>query len=140
MAAAIPMVPQPKTTAKMTITVHALNVTVDALPQTISRYSSYDGALLNQCQVNAVTFEKNYYSYNNMFSLYIIVSGTKTMATTIANQGCAIGYKLYNSQNVVVKSGLFYSDRVSNGESFTTKSIISASLPEGSYHLVLENV
>ncbi len=62
------------------------------------------------------------------------------MTTTIANQMCRIGYKLYNAQNVVVKSGIFYSDNVAAGESFTTRNIISASLPEGSYHLVLENM
>ncbi len=129
-----------KTTAKMTITVHALNVTIDALPQTISSYNSYDGSLSNQCQVNAITFEKNYYAYGNTFSLYMTISGTKTMTTTIANQMCKIGYKLYNAQNVVVKSGIFYSDNVAAGESFKTRSIISASLPEGSYHLVLENI
>ncbi|HAN57358.1 MAG TPA: hypothetical protein DCQ45_00045 [Erysipelotrichaceae bacterium] len=128
-----------KKKAKMTITVHELTVTANALPVTISNYNSFDQSLINQCQITNVSFEKTYYDYDNSFSLYMVLTGTKTFATEIASKPCKVGWKLYDQNNVVVKSGLFYTDSVNNGETFTTKQIITAKLSEGQYHLVLED-
>lgn len=128
---------------QLTVNVHALTITFSQLPKTILDYD-YSGHIENSCEINNLSIEySGYYdsSAKAFSSVKLNYVGKKTWNTSIANTRCEIGYKLYNSNNVVVDSGTIYTTSIANGESFSGYTYLDASLPdEDTYRLELLNV
>lgn len=127
---------------QLTVNVHALTITFPQLPKTILVYDSR-GLVKNSCEINNLSIEYGGYdlSAKAFFSMKLNYVGKKTWNTSIANTSCEFGFKLYNSNNVVVDSGTIYTTSIANGESFSGYTYFDASLPdEDTYRLELLNV
>ena len=124
--------------ATCNVTVKDINISLPTLPQSVNYYS---GTIIkNTCKVTDITLEKSYYSYDDHFSVKIHFSGEKTYDTSPSiSSACKIGYKIYDTQNNVVKSGVFTSEAVAVGETFKGYTYVS-SLAEGDYRLELLGV
>ena len=115
-----------------------------SLPQEVKRYS-YNGSLQSSVSVTKIVPTFEYYD-NNKIILTVKFSGTKTYDYQGSNQSspCYIGWKLYDPDGNVFRSGTFSSSNVATGESFANKEedlIYNFEAAEpGAYKLVLLDV
>lgn len=112
------------------------------LPSEFGYYSS-SGTCYTKCRINSVGNFKLKYSYNPDELWYTVrVSGTSTYNYQGAHQSSrmAVGWKLYSSNNVVVKSGTVYSESVAVGESFDEEINLYYLNAGETYRLVFSNV
>lgn len=119
-----------------------MNITLPKTPITIHDYRS-NGSIETSCKVTSVK-----YKINSVFSsgVYVTIywSGEQTYNYEGDNisKSCVIGYKLYDSQGYVVKSGTDYSTAVQKGEKFKDADffIYDPLDPNESYTLEFVNV
>ena len=124
----------------ISIRVHDVKISIPSLPKEINCYN-YRDVLQSSCNITSITFEKNYYKYDNHFSVKIYFQGKKTYdSTPNVSSSCKVGYKLYDSEGYVVESGTYHSDSVVPGELFKGYTYLSNDLKEGSYRIELLNV
>ena len=129
---------------KITATLNKCSLELPSLPQEIKDYA-YTSSVQSKISITNIvpTFE---YQKNGKISLTIKISGTKTYDRQGNNQSspCCIGWKLYDSDGNVFKSGTFYSSDLATGESFANKNedlIYNFEAAEpGAYKLVLLDV
>lgn len=112
------------------------------LPTTGGTYWCYT---TSQCQLAAISITKHYYSnWSNDDDVTVSLTAKSTFHKNGNNYSTTpvIGYKLYDSNNVVVKSGSFYFKNVSVGESSTiTQTFYDLTPPPGkTYKLVLLDI
>lgn len=125
--------------ATCTIIVHDVIITTPVLPQSVSSYD-YRGRTETRASIKEISFEKSR-NYNGTFSVKVYFTGEMTYSkSAYVSRSCEVGYKLYDSSNIVVASGVFYSDKVLTGEMFKGYTYISSNLEEGEYRLVLLDV
>ena len=132
---------------KVTETLAKCSLELPNLPQEVKRYG-YNNSLQSSVSVTKIVPTFEYYGYNdkNEITLTVKFSGTKTYDYQGSNQSsrCYIGWKLYDPDGNVFRSGTFSSSNVAMGESFANKEEtlihnFEAAEP-GAYKLVLLDV
>ena len=117
------------------------NIQLPATPQTITYYG-YSNKRWYSCNITSITIEKvDYRSYSNEINYRVYLTGESTYNYQGNNQSSEmrIGYKLYDSDGIVVDSGTAYTELVAVGEKF--KEYISFYLTPGkTYKLILSDV
>lgn len=114
------------------------------LPKTVSYYG-YAGKTYSKVEVTNITYQFEYYGDGNVI-LTAKFSGKKTYDYRGAGQSspCYIGWKLYDPDGNVFRTGTFYSPNVAEGERFANQEAdliynFEASKP-GKYRLEILNV
>ncbi len=117
---------------------------IPSLPKTV-KYYNYSGKTHSIVSVSNITYEFEYYD-DNKVTLIARFSGTKTYDYRGSGQSdqCRIGWKLYDPEGNVFRTGTFTSPSVSMNESFANQEEdliynFEASKP-GKYKLVLLDV
>ena len=112
------------------------------LPKSISYYSG--SRLTSMCTVTEFEYTYEYYSYSKTCSVKLYFKGKKTYDSNGSGQSASakIGWKLYDSEGIVVEDGTYFSSSVNVGESFGGKSNYgyASDLAPGKYYLELVNV
>lgn len=115
------------------------------LPKTICLdwgATNADGIPDSSCIVTDISYKFSY-TGKDKIALAVYFSGTNTSVEgDIGGDTCMIGWKLYNSDNAVVKSGTFYSPKILVNESFAAQCemvIASGGTPDN-YRLELVDV
>ncbi len=129
----------------VTETLAKCSLALPALPKSLSYYGYSSDKLYTTVNVTNITYK---FDCNNdgEISLKLYFSGTKTYDHKGAGQSDSskIGWKLYNHNNNVVKSGTFYSPNVAEGESFANQEdnafYSSDNISAGAYRLEINNV
>lgn len=111
-------------------TVDAFSIETPSLPQEVSCYN-YKGYLNIRFNITDIEVKKEYYSY------YIYVTGVMTECNTTATN--SFDYKIYNENNVVVKTGQFFVKNINKGETFLVYDVFSE-LPAGKYRLKIDSI
>ena len=125
-------------TAQCNVNVHDLEISLPTLPATFS--NSLDGTLRNKFIIQNVSIEKTYYSFNsNEFDLKLNYTGENIYSNNGSSRMLELDYKLFDENNVVVKSGEIITDSVFQGNKFSGSVTIDL-LKEGSYRLVFYDV
>ena len=122
------------------VVVHDVTVSTPSLPITINTYD-YDDNLQSACSITGISFESTYFKYDDDLSVKMWIQGKKTydQEPSISSE-CEVGYKLYDSNGIVIESGTFYSDSVLPGEKFRGYTYLGTDMKEGTYRLVLMDV
>ena len=125
-------------------TLSKCSLELPALPQAVSYYS-YGNKLHSSVEVTAISYEFEYYR-DGKVTLTAKFSGTKTYDYRGPGQSddVKIGWKLYDPNGNVFRTGTFNSPNIAEGESFTSKEDdliynFEATDP-GKFKLVLSNV
>lgn len=115
-------------------------ITVPYLPETYSYYS-YDNKVYTSCRISKITCTVDHITDEGVWYTFTFY-GTSTYNYQGNGQSSAmkVGWKLYDSNNTVVKSGTMYSESVAVGESFAAEENIYYLKPGGKYHLDLLDV
>lgn len=120
-----------------------MNITLPKTPVTIHEFR-YNGSIDTTCKVTSVRWEIHRYDPSSQeASIVFYWSGEQTYNYKGDNisRSCYIGYKLYDSQGYVVKSGTLLSTAVQKGEKFKDASFYIYDLdPNESYTLEFVNV
>ncbi len=126
--------------ASCTITVKDIDVVLPDLPKFIDEKKS-DVAIRSTCLITDINLKKEYMSYSDQYILTLVFNGIKTYSDQGDNisSPCVIGYKLYDSDDVVVSSGTVYTTSVAVDDKFREEKII-LDLSEGEYRLELLDV
>ncbi len=107
---------------------------IPALPQLLHDYS-YDDSIRRSYEITGLTytFEK---SYGDEVKLTMYFSGLKTYDYQGAGQSstCSVGWKLYDANGNVYKTGTFYSPALAMGETFANQTDYTYVTP-GAYRL-----
>ena len=116
------------------------SLTLPVLPKTLS-YSSSSGKVYSKVNITGMTyeFEEN---YNGTVTLNLYFTGQKTYDYKGENNSstCKIGWKLYDAEGFVVKSGTAYTTALETDEKFKNCEESIYGLEPGSYTLKLINV
>ena len=129
------------TTLTVNVVPPALEISTPTMPASYSYHNPSTLLLYSECRIDKVEFEKHYYSYDNSYRVTLCLIGEKTYDyKPTTSSDCKVGYKLYDANGYVVKSGTFYSDSVTVGEKFKGSTIIASDLSPGKYRLELLNV
>lgn len=113
-----------------------VTITLPEIPQTINYYN-YSGTLASSCNITDISYEFN----GSLF--YIYFTGEKTYDKDGENHNdyCYIGYKLYDSEGYVIKSGNVMTDQMTVGEKFKNVKLYFSEAERGqTYRLELLNV
>lgn len=112
------------------VMVKDISIEFPKLPLTYSNYSTR-GKLQSACLIESLTIvRKNYYSYNDYFDIRVQVTGT--MINTNSKRSCSMAWKLYDDDNVVVKSDTDYTQDADVGDGFKSEILIT-NLKPGNY-------
>ena len=116
------------------------HVTVEnTLPTTLKCYSSYFGNTYTKLNVTDITCQYEDLSTFDGVQLKVKVTGTKTYDSDgeSGTYMCAFVWKLYDENNVIVKSGDSAIRNLRPGETGVTEFTVANDLPSGNYRLVL---
>lgn len=119
-----------------------LEITMPPLPTEISHFG-YSGDEMTRCRIDSITMDTPYWTDGVATSVAMFFSGEKLYDQDgeDLSQGCQIGWKLYDSSNVVVDSGTLYTSNIRVGEQFSNDQVyVSAQLNPGTYRLEILNV
>lgn len=112
-----------------------VNLTFDALPLSIN-VKGFDGNTESTIQIDDIS-----YSYEKEYppQITITISGTKIYGRTSSLPGYdRISYKLYDSEEYMVTSGIIYLDSLTQGDKFKDDSVIIYDITPGeTYRLIL---
>lgn len=110
------------------------------VPTEIS-YSSSSGRLYSKVNITELSYEFSE-SYDGSVSLTLFFTGQKTYDYEGDNKSssCKIGWKLYDEEGFVVKTGTCYTSSLEAGEKFKKCEETIYSLEPGAYSLKLVNV
>ncbi|MDO4418544.1 MAG: hypothetical protein Q4C02_09750, partial [Eubacteriales bacterium] len=119
------------------VTVRNIVIDLPILPESYS-YSG-GSTTYSTCDIEKIEIDKTRNS-DTTYSVEVMLYGTKTYDNKpTTSSSCKVGYKLYDANDYVVKSGTFYSDSVFPNEKFKG-SFYLFSLEDGEYRLELLNV
>lgn len=106
-------------------------------PTTISYYG-YSGKYTS-CEITKISTSLDYVGYDGLLDYEIIIEGKSTYNKDGNNQSTSmmIGYKLYDSDGIVVDSGTIYTESVAVGEKFRETKKVYDLTPGKTYKLVL---
>ncbi len=113
--------------------VKAVSVSLPSLPKEIAKYGATTGNKLSSCTVTDITYEVN----DDDLYIYFTLEKTYDREGSGLSDTCGIGWKLYDSDGYVVRSGTFLSSDVKVGEKVRDEWELVANCvkPGGSYRL-----
>ena len=117
--------------------VSGVYIQIPQLPHTSNYY--VNGEVYQTCEITDLSFEYRYTS-EGYRHYYIIIKGNCTdhKNGNNYNSKMAIGYKLYDSEGILIDSDYFYTDDIAVGDKFSQRTYLWTGLEYGeSYTLVL---
>lgn len=116
-----------------------IELTLPSTPKTLSYYG-YNNKKISSCKITKITSETTT-RYDETIKLTLTFIGELTYHKDGSNQSdnACISYKLYDSDDFVVKSGTAYSVSVKVGEKFKEEITIYDLIPGEKYKLVIQN-
>ncbi|MCC8051025.1 MAG: Ig-like domain-containing protein [Clostridiales bacterium] len=126
-------------TATCEVTVYVpVNISLPEVPVSICKYSS-SLRLQKMCKVTDVWYEVSKSGSQYYYKIYISGEKLYDSSGSSISSSCPIGYKIYDENDAVVKSGTISSTAVCVGEKFSG-SYTNGYLDAGDYTLVLLDV
>lgn len=118
-------------------------IEIPQTPVSLNSYS-YSGSIASSCTITSMDIHDYYYNSTGKYAQSAI---TFTIQKTYDSQGssyssgCRFGYKIYNEDNFVIKSGSIYTNAITVGEKTQeTLTLYNGDLEAGhEYRLVLLN-
>lgn len=117
--------------------VKAATLSLPETPLNLSYTSSITGTTYSSCTISNVSYEIDDYGWMNIY-----ISGEKTYDKDgdDANNRCYVQWKIYDSENYVVDSGMCYTSSLKVGEKFKNEKFIFTSVEKGEeYRLELSD-
>ena len=102
---------------------------------------TFSGKVYSKVKISQLSYEFKE-SHDGTVKLYLYFSGQKTYDYKgNSNSGsCKIGWKLYDEEGYVIKSGTCYTSDLSTGEKFKNEEEVIYNLEPGHYSIKLINV
>lgn len=116
------------------------NITIE-LPSTPQSFSDYDylNNLEATIRVDEVTYESKAYDYDDVTVTFSFLTTMTYNSTPGVSKYVTIGYKLKNSEGIIVNSGTIYVSQADTGDTSLTQKIIFDLNMKETYTLELSN-
>ena len=110
------------------------------LPITINSYN-YNHSLDKTVEVTAIEFEFGRKSSDGTTSVKMYITSVMKYVSKGPNVSAngEIGYKLKDSEGIIIESGTFFTESTLEGETSRKYAYLSSGLPDGNYELVILN-
>lgn len=116
-----------------------LKISTPSLPAEFIRYSG--NYIKSKCIINSIELRYSGPYDNGNYHVYVSYSGEKTYDTEPnVSSGCYIGYKVYDKDDFVVKTGTIFTEAAAVGEKFKAEQkTVLFSVSPGEYRFELLN-
>lgn len=111
-----------------------------SLPQTVAEYVSYQNTKVSEAEITEIRYEIEEWLGDPIINVYFTGEKTYDYKGESNNDSCWIGWKLYDEEGFVVKSGGVVTQDLKTGEKFKDADKTFYELKPGTYRLELTDV